>query len=39
MVIMVHPGACESPTDSISHSNELRAIEATILNESRIHLK
>ena len=38
-VIMVHPGAFESPTESTSHSNELRAIEATILNESRIHLK
>ena len=38
MVIMVHPGANESPTQNKNHSNEIRAIEATILNESEIYL-
>ena len=38
MVIMVHPGTSESPTQNKNHSNEIRAIEATMLNESGIYL-
>ena len=38
LVIMTHPGSLDSPTQNKNHSNKMRAIEATILNESRIHL-
>ena len=38
MVLMVHPGDAESPIFNKDHSNELRALEAKLLNSSEIHL-
>ena len=38
MVLMVHPGDAESPILNKDHSNELRALEAKLLNSSEIHL-